>query len=101
MGVEVQYFTLQLKARKLWSQVDGTAILAERASNDRREKFEHTVVRAQTMIVRGLSKQIISLVVACIGPKTVWDRLVEEVKVKSVQNTMLLHTQVNNMRLKE
>ena len=93
--------TLQLKARKLWSQVDGTAILAGGASNDQREKFEHTAVRAQAMIVRGLSKQIISLVLACNGPKMVWERLVEEFEVKSVQNAMLLHTQVNNMRLKE
>ena len=31
----------------------------------------------------------------------VWERLVEEFEVKSVQNTMLLRTQVNNMRLKE
>ena len=93
--------TLQLKARTLWSQVDGTAILAEGASNDQREKFEHTAVRAQAMIVRGLNKQIISLVLACNGPKMVWERLVEEFEVKSVQNTMLLRTQVNNMRLKE
>ena len=93
--------TLQLKAKKLWSHVDGTATLARQASSEQREKFEHTAVRAQAMIVRGLNKEVTSLVLSCDGPKAVWDRLVEEFEVKSVQNTLLLRTQVNQMRLKE
>ena len=86
--------TLQLKAEKLWSHVDGSVNLAEDASNDEREKFEHTAVRAQAMIVRGLSKRVTSLVLRCDGPKAVWDRLVEEFEVKTVQSTLLLQTQV-------
>ena len=93
--------TLQLKAKKLWSHVDGTANLAEDDSNDEREKFEHTAVWAWAMIIRGLSKQVTSLVLRCDGPKAVWDRLVEEFEVKTVQNTLLLQTQVSQMRLKE
>ena len=53
------------------------------------------------MIVRGLSKNTISLVLECNGPKAVWNRIAEELEVKSAQNTMLLRTQVNTMRLKE
>ena len=45
--------------------------------------------------------QVMSLVLRCDGAKAVWDRLVEEYEVKSVQRTMLLRTQVSQMRLKE
>lgn len=93
--------TLQLKAKKLWSHVAGTATLAQDAPANEREKFEHNAVRAQAMIVRALSKQVTSLILRCDGPKPVWDKLVEEFEVKSVQNTLLLRTQVNQMRLKE
>jgi len=87
--------SLQLKARKLWSHVEGTATLAGDVSIEQREKLEHTAIRAQAMIIRGLSKHTISLVLDCIGPKAVRERLAEEFEVKSVQNTMLLHTQYN------
>jgi len=93
--------SLQLKARKLWSHVEGTATLAGDASIEQRENFEHTAIHAQAMIVRGLSKHIISLVLDCNGPKAVSERLAEEFELKSVQNTMLLCTQVNTMRFKE
>ena len=42
---------LQLKATKLWSHMDGTATIAQDASNDERMAFDHTAVRAQAMIV--------------------------------------------------
>ena len=56
----------------------------------REGEFEHTTVRAQAVIVKKLSKQVTSLVLRCDRPKAEWDRLVEEFKVKFVQNTMLL-----------
>lgn len=92
---------LQLKAMKVWGHVDGTATLKSDASTADKEKFEHAAVKAQAVIVRGLTKQVTSLVLRCDGPKAVWDRLVDEFEVKSTQNTMLLRTQVNQMRLKE
>ena len=35
------------------------------------------------------------------GAKAVWDRLVDGFEVKSVQNTMILRTEINQMKLKE
>jgi len=39
------------KAWKLWNHGDSMATLTEGASDEQREKFEHTAVRAQVMIV--------------------------------------------------
>jgi hypothetical protein len=93
--------TLQLKSRKWWNHVDGTAQLEAEATAEQRANFEHTATRAHAMIVRGLSKQVTSLVLNCHTAKEVWDRLVREYEVKSVQNSLLLRTKVNQMRLKE
>ena len=92
---------LQLKARNLWGHVDGTAVLAGSPSGDVREKFELAAVRAHAFIVKALSKQVVSRVMSCDGPKAVWDKLLQEFEVKSVQNTMMLRSQVNRMKLNE
>ena len=89
---------LQLRAMKLWSHVDGTATLGPDASQADREKFDHTAVRAHSIIVRGLSKQVTSLVLRWDGAKAVWDRLVDDFEVKSVQNTIILRTEINQMK---
>ena len=92
---------LQLKARNLWGHVDGTAVLAGSPATDVREKFELAAVRAHAFIVKALSKQVVSRVMSCDGPKAVWDKLLQEFEVKSVQNTMMLRSQVNRMKLNE
>ena len=56
---------LQLKSMKLWSHVDGTATFGPDASQPDREMFDHTAVRAHSIIVRGLRKQVTSLVPRC------------------------------------
>ena len=53
------------------------------------------------MTVQMLIKQVKLLVLRCNKPKAVWDRLVQEFKVKYVQNTKLLRTEVNQRRLRE
>ena len=56
----------------------GHATIKPDAMGDDQKKFEHMAVRAQAMIVPGLSKQVTSLLPRCDGTKAVWDRLVEE-----------------------
>ena len=91
---------LQLKAKKLWNHVNGTATIRGNISNEEKEKFEHKAVWAQAMIVHMLTKKVTSLVQLCNNAKAVWDRLVQEFEVKS-RTTMMLRTEVNQMRLKE
>ena len=86
---------------QLWGHVEGTATLREGASNEDKEKFDHDAVRAHAMIVRTLSKQVTSMVLRCNNSKEVWKKLSEEFEVKTLQNTMILRTGVNRMRLKE
>ena len=90
-----------MKAKKLWGHVESTATLHEDASNDDKEKFDHDAVRAHTMIVRMLSNQVTSMVLRCNNSKEVWNKLSKEFEVKTLQNTMILRTEVNCMRLKE
>ena len=92
---------MQLKAKKLWGHVEGTTTLREGASNEDKEKFDHDAVRAHAMIVRTLSKQVTSMVLRCNNSKEVWNKLSQEFEVKTLQNTMILRTEVNRMRLKD
>ena len=75
---------LQLKGKRLWGNVDGTAIIGPDATRDDQQKLDYMALRTQPMIVRELSKQVTSLVLRCDGPKAVWGRLVEEFEIKSV-----------------
>ena len=81
--------------------MEGTATLREGVSNEDKEKFDHDAVRAHAMIVRTLSKQVTSMVLRCNNSNEVWNKLSQEFEVKMLQNTMILRTEVNRMRLKE
>ena len=45
--------TLQLKAKKLWGHVDGTATLVN-GTHEERENFEHSSIRTHALLVQGL-----------------------------------------------
>ena len=83
---------MELKAKKLWGNVEGTATLHEDASNEDKEKFDHDAVRVHAMILRTLSKQVTSIVLRCNNSKEVCTKLSQEFEVKALQNTMILRT---------
>ena len=92
---------LQLKSKKLWDHVDGTADLPTDANAELRDKFELTAVQAQAFIVKNLTKRVISLILGCNTAKAVWDRLIQEYEIKTVQNTLMIRAQISNTKLRE
>ena len=56
---------LQLKAKRLWGHVDGTAALGAQPTAAEEEKFEHNAIRTQAILVGALSKKVTSLVLRC------------------------------------
>ena len=64
-----------LMAKGLWKFVDGSAVLAEDASEENKEKFQANQQKAFSTIVMSISSTLLYLITSCELPKDAWDSL--------------------------
>ena len=90
-----------LMAKGLWKFVDGSAVLAEDATGDVREKFQAEQQKAFSTIVMSISSSLLYLITLCEVPKDAWDTLKRHFERETLGNKLFLKKQYFRKEMSE
>ena len=90
-----------LMAKGLWKFVDGTAVLADGASEEDREKFRTEQQKAFSTIVMALSSSLLYLVTSCELPNDAWNTLKKHFERDTLANKLFLKKQYFRKEMSE
>ena len=90
-----------LLAKGLWKYVDGSAVLAEGATTEQREKYRSESQKAFSVIAMSVATSLLYLITSCEQPKEAWDALKRHFERETLANKLFLKKQYFRKEMRE